>query len=131
MFAVTQPADHATPIVMQSHRKGAHLIATRLQLGCNPNASASTHPNTMQESHFPLAACDADLDSGKVAVLAGGTDFVSAPRLSPDGKQLAWVAWDHPNMPWDDTVLYLADVSSDGKLSNQHKVKCHALGSSS
>ena len=81
----------------------------------------------MQECHLYLAACIADLDSGKVTVLAGGTDFVSAPRLSPDGKQLAWVAWDHPNMPWDDTVLYLADVTSDGKLSNQHKVRCHTV----
>lgn len=79
--------------------------------------------DAMQKYHLPLAACIADLDNGKVTVLAGGTDFVSAPRLSPDGKQLAWVAWDHPNMPWDDTVLYLADVTSDGKLSNQRKVR--------
>lgn len=57
-----------------------------------------------------------------MTVLAGGTDFVAAPRLSPDGTQLAWVAWDHPNMPWDDTVLYLADVAPDGSLSNQRKV---------
>lgn len=61
-----------------------------------------------------------------MTVLAGGNDFVSAPRLSPDGKQLAWVAWDHPNMPWDDTVLNLADVTSDGSLSNQRKVRYHA-----
>lgn len=60
-----------------------------------------------------------------MTVLAGGSDFVSAPRLSPDGKQLAWIAWDHPNMPWDDTVLYLADVTSDGSLSNQRKVRHH------
>ncbi|KAL3158064.1 hypothetical protein ABBQ32_011673 [Trebouxia sp. C0010 RCD-2024] len=63
-----------------------------------------------------------DLDSGSMTVLAGGTDFVAAPKLSPNGAQLAWVAWDHPNMPWDDTVLYLADVASDGSLTNQRKV---------
>ena len=85
----------------------------------------------MQDSHFSSCCLLADLDNGKVTVLAGGTDFVSAPRLSPDGKQLAWVAWDHPNMPWDDTVLYLADVTSDGKLSNQRKVRCHTAGTSS
>lgn len=54
--------------------------------------------------------------------LAGGHDFVAAPRLSPDGTQLAWVAWDHPNMPWDDTFLYLAKVDEDGGLSNVHQV---------
>lgn len=72
--------------------------------------------------------CVADLDSGSMIVLAGGTDFVAAPRLSPDGTQLAWVAWDHPNMPWDDTVLYLADVASDGSLTNQRKVRCATAG---
>ncbi len=43
--------------------------------------------------------------------LAGGRDFFSAPRVSPDGKQLAWLAWDHPNMPWDGTDLFVADLS--------------------
>ena len=33
-----------------------------------------------------------------------------SPRLSPDGNRLAWLAWDHPNMPWNGTMLYLADV---------------------
>lgn len=56
-----------------------------------------------------------------MATLAGGHDFVSNPRLSPDGSQLAWVGWDHPNMPWDDTTLYLAQVQPDGSLQNTQK----------
>ena len=40
-------------------------------------------------------------------VLVGGHDFFSTPRLSPDGSRLAWLAWDHPNMPWDGTRLYV------------------------
>lgn len=47
-------------------------------------------------------------------VLATGTDFVSRPGISPDGTQIAWVAWDHPNMPWDSTRLFLADLVHDG-----------------
>lgn len=58
-------------------------------------------------------------------VLAGGHDFVAAPRLSPDGSQLAWVAWDHPNMPWDDSMLYVAQVASDGSLSSTRKVSSY------
>ena len=74
-----------------------------------------------------ILACGTDLNSGKTAVLAGGHDFVAAPRLSPDGSQLAWVAWDHPNMPWDDSMLYVAQVATDGSLSSTCKVSCELL----
>ena len=37
-------------------------------------------------------------------VVARGHDFYAAPRFAPDGR-LAWIAWDHPDMPWDATVL--------------------------
>jgi dipeptidyl aminopeptidase/acylaminoacyl peptidase len=55
-----------------------------------------------------------DLRSGDVAVLASGHDFYSTPRLSADGSRLAWLAWNHPNMPWDGTELWLADLDADG-----------------
>lgn len=51
-------------------------------------------------------------DAGRV--LFGASDFVAYPRVSPDGRRLAWMAWDHPNMPWDDTTLYVADLGPDG-----------------
>jgi len=49
-------------------------------------------------------------------VLESGRDFYMQPRWSPDGEWAAWVAWDHPNMPWDGTELFLARVqqSEDG-----------------
>jgi dipeptidyl aminopeptidase/acylaminoacyl peptidase len=45
-------------------------------------------------------------------VLVSGPDFVAAPRLSPDGRTLAWLQWDHPSMPWDDTQLLVRDLGS-------------------
>ena len=45
-----------------------------------------------------------------------GADFCAAPRLSPDGGTLAWLVWDHPNMPWDSTTLLAAPVGADGLL---------------
>jgi len=47
-------------------------------------------------------------------VLAAGRDFFSSLRLSPDGRRLAWIAWDHPNMPWVGTTLYLAELDASG-----------------
>jgi dipeptidyl aminopeptidase/acylaminoacyl peptidase len=43
-------------------------------------------------------------------VLVTGSDFVAYPRISPDGRQLAWLSWDHPEMPWDTARLYVADL---------------------
>jgi dipeptidyl aminopeptidase/acylaminoacyl peptidase len=48
--------------------------------------------------------------SAEVTVLASGRDFYSFPRISPDGQWLAWTCWDHPNMPWDGTELWLAPL---------------------
>jgi dipeptidyl aminopeptidase/acylaminoacyl peptidase len=55
---------------------------------------------------------------GSETVLDDGNDFYAAPRLSPDGSQLAWLCWDHPRMPWQGTELWLADVAGDGTLVN-------------
>ena len=41
-------------------------------------------------------------------MIAAGHDFFAAPRFSPDGAQLAWLAWDHPRMPWEGCELYVA-----------------------
>jgi dipeptidyl aminopeptidase/acylaminoacyl peptidase len=51
-------------------------------------------------------------DSATVDVLAEGSDFLAQPALSPDGTRLAWIAWNHPDMPWDATVLRVADLAS-------------------
>jgi dipeptidyl aminopeptidase/acylaminoacyl peptidase len=54
---------------------------------------------------------------GKVVVLSRGADFYAAPRLSPNGEDMAWVQWHHPNMPWDETELMLSSVDEAGCLT--------------
>ena len=51
---------------------------------------------------------------GAGEVLYSGSDFVAFPRLSGDGKRLAFISWDHPNMPWDGTGLQVAEIGKDG-----------------
>jgi dipeptidyl aminopeptidase/acylaminoacyl peptidase len=59
---------------------------------------------------------------GVPRIVVDGHDFFAAPRVSPDGRQLAWLAWDHPNMPWDGTTLWVAEIGADGSVSSAQKV---------
>jgi dipeptidyl aminopeptidase/acylaminoacyl peptidase len=51
-------------------------------------------------------------------VLVKGEAFYASPRLSPDGQRLAWLSWNHPDMPWDGTRLWLAERGPDGRPVN-------------
>jgi dipeptidyl aminopeptidase/acylaminoacyl peptidase len=53
--------------------------------------------------------------SAEPQLLAGGRDFYASPRISADGAWLAWICWDHPNMPWDGTELWMAPLGDSGE----------------
>ena len=55
-------------------------------------------------------------------VLVSGADFYSDPIISPDGKFLAWIQWNHPNMPWDGTELWVAVINPDGSIGSRERV---------
>ncbi len=55
-------------------------------------------------------------------VLVSGSDFYSNPRLSSDGKYLSWMSWNHPNMPWESTELWTAEMEAGPALANFRKV---------
>ena len=60
--------------------------------------------------------------SAEPLVIASGRDFYAAPRPSPDGDHLAWLAWDHPHMPFEGTDLCIGDLAADGACTNARRV---------
>jgi len=64
-----------------------------------------------------------DFDNGGPGeVLVSGNNFYSNPRITPDGSQLAYLTWNHPNMPWDGTELWVARFDSDGRLASPQRL---------
>jgi dipeptidyl aminopeptidase/acylaminoacyl peptidase len=64
-----------------------------------------------------------DLDGSDIGeIVVSGNDFYASPRLSPDGSRLAWLTWNHPNMPWDGTELWMGKLGENGSLSETVKV---------
>jgi len=68
---------------------------------------------------------DSSQETTPGTILVSGNDFYSSPNLSPDGRRLAWLTWNHPNMPWDGTELWIADIQQDGSLD---RAQCVAGG---
>ncbi|BCW87993.1 hypothetical protein sos41_11300 [Alphaproteobacteria bacterium SO-S41] len=108
-----RPGGKPAPLTGESKQRFADIVAD----GGRNRLIAVVEDHTGEgEAVNGLAAID--LTDGAVSMLWRESDFVAAPRLSADGSRLAWIAWDHPNMPWDATALYVAAVGGDGALSN-------------
>jgi dipeptidyl aminopeptidase/acylaminoacyl peptidase len=61
-------------------------------------------------------------EPGDPVVLVGGADFYGPLALSPDGRQLAWLTWQLPDMPWDGSELWVADLDADGRPAGARRV---------
>lgn len=107
--ALTPPVDLRYADYTVDRRRG-RLIAVR-----------EDHREAGKEAVNAIVSLNAE-QGGEGEVLVSGNDFYSNPRLSPDGKMLAWLTWNHPNMPWDDTELWVAEVQPDGTLGRRELV---------
>lgn len=110
---LTQPGEnHYADLVYDAARD-------RLLAVCEQTSTPGTEPASS------LVAIDCG--NGSVTTIACGADFYSSPRLSPNGSHLAWLEWNHPDMPWDATRLYAAGFDNNGLPENLQ----HVAGSSS
>jgi dipeptidyl aminopeptidase/acylaminoacyl peptidase len=78
------------------------------------------HSDPINQAVNTVAAVS--LETGETTILAAGNDFYSSPRLSLDGSRLAWLTWNHPNMPWDGCELWVAEIDGECALSAPQRV---------
>lgn len=86
--------------------------------------SEDHHPAVVERHGECLNAIVAlPTDGGEPLVLSDRTDFVAGPRVSPDGRWISWICWDHPNMPWDGSRLIAAPMwGGEGSASNSLRI---------
>ena len=72
-------------------------------------AVCEQHNETTEPENY-LVGISLVAGNKQITPLARGADFYAYPRISPDGKRLCWIEWNHPNMPWDSTQLWQADI---------------------
>lgn len=116
----------------QEHPDGDWLVCVReTHSQPNPDHDDGSHQEPVNEivaivsepvgkplSETGRGAANQPAQAPDATVLASGTDFVSSPRFSPDGRWLSWVRWNHPNMPWGATELCAAPVFDGQRIGN-------------
>ncbi|VDL78264.1 unnamed protein product, partial [Nippostrongylus brasiliensis] len=85
--------------------------------------ASPTHVYCVNEFGTENRLISIDRTSKEQKVVASGADFYASPRVSPDGKRIVWMQWNHVNMPWDETSIHMAVLHSDGTTSNEVVVK--------
>jgi dipeptidyl aminopeptidase/acylaminoacyl peptidase len=116
-----QPPRPITPA--PPNAKGAAFRHADGEIDLRRNCMVSVHEDHTDPGEARNSLVRVDLGGTMpLRSIVSGHDFYAAPRLSPDGRQLAWLTWDHPNMPWVTTDLWVAEVEEDGSIGNPRRV---------
>ncbi|MBT8141648.1 MAG: S9 family peptidase [Gammaproteobacteria bacterium] len=89
---------------------------------CEDHDPVSTFGETKIEGEPDNYLVAIDCETGHVEPIVKGADFYSSPRVSPDGEKLLWLDWNHPNMPWDHSKLWIADIQEKYELDNPERI---------
>ncbi|HEX3862264.1 MAG TPA: S9 family peptidase [Stellaceae bacterium] len=114
---LTPAGDHEHPGTRHRYADGVLDTRRRRWIGVREEHAADGVVNNT------LVALDLEASGPQPGrILAHGHDFYASAKLSPDGLRLAWLTWDHPNMPWVGTELWLAEIAADGTLATPRLV---------
>ncbi len=112
------PGESPHPVTAESKQRFADFVhdapRNRLIAVCEDHTTSNDEPANR------IVAVS--LANGNVTMLVDGDDFYSNPRISPNGRQLCWLSWNHPNMPWHGSELFVAPIAADGSLGKPRKV---------
>jgi dipeptidyl aminopeptidase/acylaminoacyl peptidase len=114
------PGEDPRPITPAADLRYADAIvdAKRVRLIC----VREDHTVAGREAINALVSIEIESLNDAAQVLVGGNDFYSSPRLNSNGTQLAWLTWNHPQMPWDGTELWTGDIQTDGSIIITNRV---------
>lgn len=115
------PGSEPEPITAALERRYADMIVDqqRKRLIC----VCEDHTRTEHEAVNTLVSIPLESNGGnEIKTLTSGNDFYATPRLSPDGSHLAWLVWNHPNMPWDESELWVGELDTDGSIKRSERI---------
>jgi dipeptidyl aminopeptidase/acylaminoacyl peptidase len=121
LYRIDNGSDTPIPITPEPPRAASIRYG---ELAITPHGDALS---CLRESHDAEGAVSRDIalvpldgsaveDPSRIQSVVAGSNFLAAPRLSPDGSRLAWLAWNHPQMPWDGTELRVGELDADGTV---------------
>ncbi len=116
-YADLTPDPHRNRLIAVQERPdpaGGEETAALVAIPLHPPGSPAPAPTPASPAPGSPTPASAPADPPPPVALVSGADFYSSPRLSPDGSKLAWLSWNHPDMPWDATELRLADLDEHG-----------------
>jgi len=113
---ITEPKGEPRPLSPESPAGQSHRYIEMIAVGDEIWCIREVHIEGRVERDLVALSLKPE-GVGSLRSLESSSHFYAHPRLSADGRYLAWIAWEHPQMPWDGTELRVAQVSN-GQLIN-------------
>ncbi|CAM4750815.1 unnamed protein product [Rotaria magnacalcarata] len=117
--------ENSSPIPLTNESNNSSLRYANFDIDLSRQQLLCVHENHENESDVQNTIVSISLKNlpSSVITLESGYDFYSSPKVSHDGKYLLWICWNNPNMPWDQTELWIGEFNNDENLTLINKRK--------